>query len=137
MAILSKDCLQDRIDAWAATMPGGWTVRLFKNNLTPTPANVVGDFVESTFTGYAPQALAALGADTWDGVNYVWSKTAGTYNFSGAGVANENVYGYYVLDNTGKLIWSKRFAGAPLVCGVAGTTIQVIASIDDANHYSS
>lgn len=138
MALLSKTALQSLMDSWAATFSGALHVRLFKNNLTPTPDNVVGDFTESTFTGYAAISFGSLGADGWtDTPIYQWAKTAGTYTFNGTGGVNENVYGYYVTDGGGNLLFSHRFAGAPLVCGVGGTSIQVNLTLVNQNLFPS
>jgi hypothetical protein len=137
MSVFSKAALQSIFDGWPSGY-GGWTIRLFKNNLTPTVDNVAGDFTESTASGYAAQGFANTGGDTWDATNKKWTRAYGTYTFTGTGVANENVYGFYVLDNTGAVILSKRFAGAPLVLGVAGTTIQIQSETWEAiNEFTS
>lgn len=86
------------------------TVHLFTNNINPTPQNVVGDFTEPTFTGYAAQAVAAwdtdeLGADGSAGVFNTAVKT-----WVGPGDATgQTVYGYF-LRSAG--------VGTPLVSAV-------------------
>lgn len=137
MALLSKQNLQSRFDAWKAGAAGSWRMKLFQNNLTPDPTNVVGDFTESTFTGYASVLFGVLGADTWDGVNFKWTCTVPSFNYTGTGVSNQNVYGYYIIDGGGVLVASKRFAGAPFLCGVSGTSIGVTISMEDLSEFLS
>lgn len=43
----------------AGTNLANLTLRLFKNDFTPTETSVVGDLTEATFTGYAAISLAS------------------------------------------------------------------------------
>lgn len=82
-------------------------VRLFANNLTPTPATALGDFTESTAAGYVMQTFglsgwtastSPSGTTTATHANVVWTIT-------GPG----SFYGYYIADDAGVLLWSQRF----------------------------
>ncbi len=90
-----------------AILASTWRVKLFKNNLTPTGANVATDFTEADFRGYADDAV---GAWTVTGPN----GTAGVHSFTAdGGIAGpQTIYGYYVVDSGGALVFSERFGAS-------------------------
>lgn len=86
-------------------------LRTFQNNLIPNKETVIGDVVESTYAGYAmkpllpsgwatPIEVGGVAQMTWAAGFLSWLATAGT----------QDVYGYYVTDNTDTtLLWIERF----------------------------
>ena len=91
------------------TAPSNLTIRLFTSNTTPAESDVASTYTEATGNGYNAQALTAS----------LWSVTQGnpsnaaypqvTFGFTGAlGL----VYGYFVTNAAGTLMWAERFAVA-------------------------
>ena len=58
--VASNDVILDVITYWYDALNAGSELRLFQNALAPTPANVLADFTEATFTGYASIDLTGL-----------------------------------------------------------------------------
>lgn len=105
-------------------VPGGLVLRLFRNDLEPTPASVVGDFLECNFAGYTSIAVGTLlSAPTLvqDG-EYESTTAKFTYQPLAVGTGN-NVYGLYVtLD--GLLEASQRFP-EPIVMQPGSAPIRI------------
>lgn len=111
-------------------------IRLFKNDFTPGPATVIGDFTQADFSGYGaaatanPVTAAALDASnravvTWDPVT--WTKNGATGN---------TIYGYYVVDSTGSLLWAERFDGS-IPMTVDGAFIQITPRFTFKSEFSN
>ena len=104
---------------------GNLTLRLFKNNHTPTQTDDNSDYVEADFDGYAsfpidswtPVYLNGSGKAEIDEVNRVFVQ-------SGVVVTN-NVYGYYVTDGAGNVIYAERDPSAPVAMNAPGKTYTV------------
>jgi len=95
------------------------TVHLFTNNITPTPLNVIGDFTEATFTGYAPVAVTGWGANASPPDGSVNADSTNVITFVGPSDASgQTIFGYFVKSaGLGTpLIYSARFA-APFGAG--------------------
>lgn len=113
------------IELDAVMFPGGWLVRLYTNDLTPSKTNVVADFTELTnvqVPGYAPVAGA------WQGLPV--RKPTGEWEDGGVGplnyAASANpaapivVHGWFATNAAGTvLIGSGRFA-SPFTFALAG-----------------
>jgi outer membrane lipoprotein SlyB len=112
-----SDTLKDNTTG-SGILNSGLVMRLFTNNITPTNANVIGDFTEATFAGYSSQTLGAWSAP---------SVTAHVGKVSGAALTftitagSQTVYGYYVTDagNT-KLYFAERDPNAPVALAATG-----------------
>lgn len=106
--------LQALVTAW-----GSLSCRLFKNNLTIDANTVVGDFTIADYSGYSNQAFT-LGTPATDGDGKAYS-LSGDISFPLAGSGTQTVYGWYALNNTGGLIFAKKFDAAVTV----STTVKV------------
>lgn len=108
-------------------------LHLYQNNITPDESTTLGTLSEADFDGYASQSVNDFGVPV-DFSNHVDS-TAGTYTFTkGVGVTTNNVYGYYVTDNTDtELLWAERYAGAPAAILLPGQTFSVTPVITVMN----
>jgi len=80
---------------------------LFKNDIVPTPSNVLADFTEADFTGYAQQS-PVFGAVVIDENGIPVAPASSTFTASGSAITN-TVYGMYLLDSTGALVGAARF----------------------------
>jgi hypothetical protein len=108
------------------TAPTNLTVKLFKSNTTPAESDVAGTYTESTFTGYASQALTA---GTW-GVAAAGTITYGAQlTFTCSGASSENVYGYYVVNAGGTLLYSERDGSAPFAIANSGDAVKLTPTI--------
>jgi hypothetical protein len=94
----------------------GLSLRLFQNNITPADDDVTGDYTVATFSGYANSTVPAFGAAVPDGADAVATATSVVFLHNGGGVSND-IYGYYVVDGGGLLVYADRFAGAPVNIG--------------------
>lgn len=88
------------------------TVKLFTNDITPTEASVAGDFTEAVGGGYTANAIteASAAVSVVTGV----AQTVFTdlsFVFTGPLTTNPSVYGYFVVDADGVLIWADRATG--------------------------
>ena len=95
------------------------TLRLYKNNRTPDPADRVGDYTESTFAGYAAQAITAFPAPTQaSGILSEMLDAVHTFLCTAGGP--ENVYGYFVTLPDGSLFFAERYSAAPYAISAGG-----------------
>ncbi len=117
--------LADFVDHTARWLAAGNTivVHLFKNNIVPTPANVLADFTEvvvGDFPGYAPQAIVLTGTPFLNGggnAEQIFSDAL--FQPSSDPIAPLTVYGYFVVSHplagADVLLYSKRFDNPPIV----------------------
>lgn len=108
-----------------------YDVRLFSNNVTPSPTSVAGDFVEVSGGGYSAQGLTA---STWGitGTNPTTASYGATISFTFTGQPSTNngyVYGYYVTvrsgTDAGVMVWGDRFTNAPIIIANNGDEIRI------------
>jgi hypothetical protein len=109
------------------TAPQDQSLRLFKNNLTPSDTDVAATNTVATFPGYANIALT--------GAN--WNAAASgsiAYNaqqtFTCSGVAIDDIYGYWLQQTTSTiLMWNERDGAAPFAVRNNGDTVKVTPTI--------
>jgi len=106
------------------------TIHLFKNNFVPVEAQVLADFVEADFDGYAAQTLAAWGtvALNVDGdAQMVHTPIVWTHD---GGATGCDVYGYYVVDAAGLvLLWAERNAAGPVLMDTLNQVYSVVPKL--------
>lgn len=90
----------------------GVSIRLFSNNLTPTPENVLADFTESAWTGYAEAGPLVWGVP-FLAPDAVIKVAAASVQFTQTGVISTGTsYGWYMVGDPGGaeyLVASQRF----------------------------
>lgn len=102
------------------------TLRLFSNNAAVTDATATADLTEvSTGNGYAPIAFTA---SSWTinptGSTLTYPKQ--TWTFTGP---KGNIYGYYVTNASGTVLWAEKFSTGPYNVQNNGDVINVNVSV--------
>src|SRR5690606_9473599 len=90
--------------------PDQWVIKLFVNDYTPDADTASVDLTEATFTGYSAKNIvrSSWGSPTTEG-----GKAKSTYGapFSYTmGSTGGSIYGYWVEDSSGTVLWAERFA---------------------------
>ena len=104
--------------AWGDTLEVG----LFNTAHAPDPSDVPGTYtaIEATFPGYArqtlenwtPALLIASGFAQTEADVVTWTR--------GAGAGTEDIFGYFVLDASGNLLWAESPPWAPVTIDTLG-----------------
>lgn len=102
---------------------------LFKSNTVPTTGDTLATYTESTFPGYARQAITTWTAPTVTG--HIASMTAAALTFTrNATGATENVYGYLIIDHAGTVLYAaERDPDAPIPMTKNGDTYTVTPAL--------
>ena len=102
----------------------GWTVHLYQNDRVPEREDTLADFIEATFSGYAPIELGDFDAAAVADHIASAAHPLVTFTHDGGAVANQ-IYGYYLLDAGGRIRQAERGSVSPLSMNVAGDVIHV------------
>lgn len=109
------------------------TIHLYKNDVTPTIDSVVGDFTEADFDGYASAALV-WGAAT-DVTPEAQIQADPYVSTAGGGLAGpQDIYGYYVLNGAGQLMYAERDPAAPVTISSPGQSYPVLPRVREKNY---
>jgi hypothetical protein len=87
-----------------------YTLRLYRNDVTPTKDTVAADFTATTFTGYSEQILTR--ANWSDAVTNPDDKAESAYPQLSwtCGTTGDTIYGYWVIgSSSGVCLWAERF----------------------------
>ncbi len=90
---------------------GTVTLKLYTNNYDPIATSVASSFTECTIAGYAAKSIATSdwGSVSTNGSGKAQSVvTPSDFSFTGSGT----VYGYYVVDSAGVLLFAEKFPAA-------------------------
>ena len=97
-------------------------VLLFQNNYIPLITDTEANYVEATFSGYPMGGYAlAWGAPFVNGAGKGEIDATPQAFTNTTGAVGNTIYGAYVVDAFGKLVYADRF-GAPVVMASAGNT---------------
>lgn len=93
--------------------PSNLLLHLYENDYTPGLTSVIGDFTESTWTGYSAITLTA---SNWtDPITTMDGKAETRYgtsvlSWTRSGLGSDDLYGYYVTDTDETIVlWAERF----------------------------
>lgn len=112
---------------------GNPILHLFKSDVAPddnTTIAQVGGSNEVTSAGYAFTELTSGGAGNWTTTQSGTGVTTALYSeVTFAFTTDAVVYGYYVTNVGGDLLWVERFSGAPFQIPDGGGTISITSKI--------
>jgi hypothetical protein len=107
--------------------PSNPVLHLYKNNHIPSESTVIGSLMENTETGYAPVTLIA---SSWTTTSLSGVSTAvysaQTFVFGTAAT----IYGYYVTNLSGSLLWVEQFSSGSFVLPAGGGSISIVAKLE-------
>jgi hypothetical protein len=113
--------------------PAGFVMRLYTNNVTPTPQTVLGDLTQALnadIPGYAAVAI------TWDGTpsrspdgSWIDYGTDAPFIATGAGSGANTVYGWYLTDAANTVLLGAQLLPAPFTFTLPGDGFRVEPSI--------
>lgn len=102
----------------------GATLRLFRNDLEPTPSTTLSAFLEANFLGYAPVLLAGDLTAPAKAETGVWESLSDLHTwFPPASGSGNMIFGAYVVFG-GQAVASGRF-GAAIPMEVGGVPLSV------------
>jgi len=101
------------------------SLRLFANDLTPTDTTALGAFTEAAGGGYARKTLIASECTVSSSGIPSATYPSQTYVFTGPLDTNPSIYGYYVVDADGVLIYAERSV-APITPAIPNDAIEII-----------
>jgi hypothetical protein len=106
------------------------TLRLFKNNLTPTDADNVdaSGYTQADFVGYAaiPLTAASWGVTTADPAVLSYAQQTFT---SSANQSAQLIYGYYITRSDGSLYAAEKFSDGPYSISAISQTVKVTPNV--------
>lgn len=105
-----------------------WTLRLFSNNYTPINSTTEAAVTEVSGGGYAAIALTAASWATTPGSPTSSAYPEQTFTFTGATDAPGTIYGYYVTNAAGALVFAERLA-ASFTPASNGDTVKVTPTL--------
>lgn len=109
-------------------------IKLFKSNTTPTHATILADLTEADFGGYA---AASLDSPVVGSVLDASSRAVITWNdvtFTRTGTPTNTIYGYWVNNANGDLLWVERFDN-PIVLDTNGLFIKLTPKLTDMSQF--
>jgi hypothetical protein len=121
-------------DLLGAAALENWTLKLFKNNITPALTDTSSTYTEADFTGYSAVTLTrSVSGTTWStpsgGGSVLESgcskSTYGASAQSWSATSAQTIYGYYIVGATsGKVIFAERFASSVSLINPSTITVQ-------------
>lgn len=107
--------------------PTSLILNLYTNNKSPAESDTVSSYTPATAA--AGYSAATLNKDSWS-IGTVSGTSSALYNNGitftfGTAASTQNVYGYYVTDNSSNLLWAEIFPGAPFALPASGGEIAI------------
>lgn len=102
------------------------TLRLYQNNHTPVDTDTAANYTEATFSGYSAIALGSWSNAFLNSDNYgETDETTRVFTCTVAAPAN-TIYGYYITDGSGNLIWAEINPAGSFLINTIGQTYTVL-----------
>jgi hypothetical protein len=107
--------------------PTNTILHLYSNNLTPSSTTVIGNVTEVAAGGYAAITLTSTSwtvATSGGGVTTA-SYPEQTFNIT----TSATIYGYYITNLAGDLLWLERFTAAPFQLPGSGGQVLITSQL--------
>lgn len=102
-----------------------FTLRLFVNNIVPAVGQLAADYLQPAGSWYSPILLNAWGVPFVNPANQAEiDEIVRTWTASGT-VVSESVYGYYVVNPGGILVWSELAPSGPIPMNTPGNVVSL------------
>lgn len=124
MLVNHRDTLKEYLDA-TKSYRNSLTLRLFTNDHTPADNDVAEDYTEATFAGYSSITPLNWSDAVWDDVDAAISVEQVRGWVVTAPSPGQQVYGYYLTDPDGFLVYAERAIGAPTAMSTVGVAYVV------------
>lgn len=126
MAMVTMPAFRRAMLSYALSNLNTFVLRLYVNNHTPSVGDVTGDYTEPSGSWYSPITM-----NTW-GTPYINPSDQGQvdeiiriWTVAGSPVS-EQVYGYFVTDGSGNLLWAELNPAGPQPMNLVGQTYSVL-----------
>lgn len=124
--VLVESGMLAELDRMTAAWAGVRFMGLFSNDLEPDRTTTIGQITPAAFSGYVGlRPLMGWSPATLLGERAVSSGALMTWAHNG-GPHSGWVFGYYVVDPSGTLVWAERRPGPAVALFRAGQTYSVI-----------
>lgn len=115
---------------------GPLKIRLYKNNYTPVNGTVIGDLTQADFNGYTAGGTTLANWTTPTTVSSRAQTQADPVTWTkGVGGTGNSIYGYYVVDGSGNLLWAERDPAAPIDLNTDGKQYLVLARFTEVTEF--
>lgn len=108
---------------------------LFQNNATVNDATTLAGITEADFDGYAREPLATH----WGTPGMVAGRASVDTDLitftKAAGATTNNIYGYYVVDSAGDLLFLEKDPAAPIAMSTTGDTYSVKITFTEKSEF--
>jgi len=107
--------------------PGGWEYHLYVNLYSPSPLDSAASYLECTIPGYGPIGIvpAEWTGPALSGAIAQWVYPKITWTFDAYTSSQQTIFGYYVTDASGKVLFSELFP-APFPVPPQGGSLPLI-----------
>lgn len=121
--VVTNDWLALRCAAAAATLNAGHILRLFSNDVNPTPASAAPSLVEATYDTYLAISLSGQWSAAAFVMDGLYQSSTGPHTFLAPLLGSQTIYGFFVTFGSAYRI-AQRFA-APVAMTAGGPTLQL------------
>lgn len=129
MAMVTMPAFRRAMLSFALTDLNAFVLRLYVNNRTPSVGDTSADYTEPAGTWYAPITMSSWGTPyinpsdqgQVDEIIRIWT--------AAATVVSESIYGYFVTDGSGNLLWAELNPAGPQAMDTIGQTYSVLPSM--------
>lgn len=105
--VASNDLLLERAQDLRTLFDGGHALRLFQNDIEPLPKHKIGDFIESSYPGYARVNMAGKWKAVFKVIDGQYQFSSDEVTFLATAASNEVAHGWYLVGD-GKVKLSCR-----------------------------
>lgn len=110
---IADDVLAELVDAWRSVHSAEtYTMYLYKNDYSPHPGTVLGDFEVADFPGALPQNFLIgdfLSATVTDHIASLELNHPVNFDAAPLGSFSQVIYGYFVVNPANDYAWAERF----------------------------